>query len=615
MEVIRRIRISRKELIFILLALVNTLIMLYPILRSGFIGDDALNSLISGALAENGQTLISFIIDSLKGWLRSGRFFPLSLYGYVIFFFVKNVVLYKITLVAFILVNIAVFGYFVKILTRSRSLALFSMMLPPLLFQLRLYHDALVSYNWLLQLIFLYLVGSLIFLIFYLEKGKKRFMVMSIIAYLLCILTYEITYIFSLFHFIVIYFYPRKKGLLLTTKRISPFFLTSSLAFLGIFLFRVTTGTGHPAYTLTSGAKIFLVTFLKQTVSAFPLTYYLIDPHNIFNGFYKIISYNIFASLLIIVGYVALFLIGLNILRKEFSTNKSIINLRLLIAMGIAFLILPGVLISLSPKYQAEIIWGIGYPPVYISYFGIVLLLLALISKSLARKKLRVIVTSASIATALVGGFIGAININANALVVDKINKNWLYPRNVIRKAASTGLLMNVPDESTVFVTGNYSWDKSSFFRMHSRAKLKLVSVAGSYLSAEIPPDAFKGTSQKFSMYSFSRKDNYYYLRYKADAERGYAISGKIESFLATNEELAYVALSDVRLFINSPKPKRVSFAFNYLDKGKHVTGERLIIKADDLNTISSGTNWALYRVFNTNKYIEASSIKIGWPK
>ena len=168
------------------------ILMLAPLLSSGFVSDDSFFSYTKGTLLYNNQNLGDIIYFYISGWLiYIGRFYPLAVALLYTFFTIagQNVFIYKLTILIFVIINILSFGYFINLITGSRSLSLLSIPMAPLFFQIRIYHDPIVSFNLLMQVVFMFVILSMISLIFYLRKGENKYLISSLSLYLLSLLT------------------------------------------------------------------------------------------------------------------------------------------------------------------------------------------------------------------------------------------------------------------------------------------------------------------------------------------------------------------------------------------------------------------------------------------
>ena len=197
---------------YILLALFGfNLLINLKVLQSGYFNDDMINSQVPG--------VVPFVFDSIfdltkyyfSEWIRNqGRFFPLAWYGYYVFDFFDTLIAYKLYCIFFITVSNFVFGYFVYQISQSKELSYLVILITPVLFQYRLYHDPILSYGGLMQLILIYTILSLILLVKYLKTKNIIFLVGSVMFYLFSLLTYEITYTFFLLHVLIVWRYRKK---------------------------------------------------------------------------------------------------------------------------------------------------------------------------------------------------------------------------------------------------------------------------------------------------------------------------------------------------------------------------------------------------------------------
>ena len=77
-------------------------INLYSLSKTGFFGDDIYDSCIRGNVRESGQSIWSFVIQSIKGWMNTGRFFPVTIIlQYPLFYYMRSLFAYKIYLIIF----------------------------------------------------------------------------------------------------------------------------------------------------------------------------------------------------------------------------------------------------------------------------------------------------------------------------------------------------------------------------------------------------------------------------------------------------------------------------------------------------------------------------------
>ena len=186
-----------KVLIFFIL-LFNFLV-LSGILLSDYFGDDIYNFQLPGFFPYQFSGHLEFTWASITGWISAGRVFPFS--GYTSFLFGMNsVLIYKSIILFFILLNITLFSYLVYLISKSKSLALWVLSITSLMFQYRYYHDPILSFHALLQVLFLFTTLSLIFLKKYIDSSRFSYYIASLLFFVISLMTYEISYSFALLY-------------------------------------------------------------------------------------------------------------------------------------------------------------------------------------------------------------------------------------------------------------------------------------------------------------------------------------------------------------------------------------------------------------------------------
>jgi len=617
---------NKTSLYLSILAIFLALVVLSPVINSGFVGDDAHNSLAGCTMSLKNQNVFQFTYPIYMSWVRNeGRIYPLSWYGYGIFsIFGRHVQLYKASLLLFVLINMLMFGYLIKLMTQSTSMALLALSLPALFFQIRLNNDPILSYCWMQQLVFLYVISSLIFLIFYLRNKKKYLLVLSWFAYALSLLSYEITYPFFLLHFLIIHYFSEERTFIGSVKCALPFFLLSGSCVLMSILVRLhfnvpLSGGGRP-YTPNYEAVAYFVALTKQMSAAFPLSYLLFHPHGMFGSIFAYFKDHFsIHTVVIAAGYFILFMKVLILAAKDSSGPQEGLNRKPLLVLGLLLLILPATLISLSPRYQAWSAWGDGHLNVYFSYYGLIMVAIFLFDLVYQRKRMisKVSIVALSLIFSAVAGCIGVANYTTNSVVVEHINRSWLYPRKTIQDAMQKGLFRDVPPDAGLFVDSRFIWDQLAFYRKYSGAKVKYVGVPGSYLQGTGFPDPKleKGNPGKAITIPAKEAENLYYVSYSGQSrENGYAILGKVRNIVTDNAEVYSATSQKVYIYIEFPyySMTRYSLAGYWFDKSQPEMSVPFTLHEDVWKQISSGKNWKLYTL-STEKYlIDLKSLYIG---
>ena len=615
---------------WILGLLLFAFIVFLPLLHSGYTNDDSMNSFLKGTLIEQNITIVGFIFLYIKSWiLTTGRFFPLSTLNFLVFMF-TNLFEYKFIVISTIIIDVFLFALLIKNLTGSRALSLFSILILPILFQIRLTHDPILGY-YIIPMVTLYTIISLNFFVMFFINKKFYFYLLSLLFFTISLLSYEATYPFFILFFILSLSYFIKESNTMGALKIAfPFLaITVLCGSISLILLRFVMGLGanNTRYGIDLSSNVYPAALIEQISAAFPLIYYIVDPQNLFHYTTKnlanIISIN---SFFIFIIYVILFVyVSKSFLTEISSNNKRHINTRVLLFLGLSFLVLPGIIVSMVPTYQKYIIcWGSGYLPVFISYFGVMFLLIYFIILILSRIRLNKFNIYIILFFAISIAFIGTINYNNNLSVIDQSNEYWLYPRSIIEEGARDGLFSQASNNSTLIIDNadSYPWDQKAFYIMISGVEFKHVLSAShpatTNLVSEIQ-NILPRTSQSRYVHKFSEKDNIYYLNYSAKSDNeGYAIlSPRINDLIISNETILEVTSSYAYIYIKSPNIGSENLAryieiHGYLINSTDSSIKPFIVEKGDLDLLSHGKDWILFRLHKKDSLVELRSLYIG---
>lgn len=632
-------QLKHKNIFFLLLTdLVITVFYLLPTLKCGFFSDDSFNSLVSGVLIYNNTDVFSHTYRTIYYWVFNfGRIFPLAYYIYFLFSLVHDFFIYHLLILITILIDILLFGYFIKRMTKSAYVSILSMLLMPVLFQIRDYHDPILSFSMLLQIVFLHLIVSLIIFTYYLGNGKKIYLIISSFFYILGMLTYEITYLFFPLFLITAYFYEDNNNLRKSIKESLPY-IAIALAFIFILIswrafinVPVSGGSDSGAYTINTDPIAYVNTLILQSIAALPMSYYLFDPISIFeHDPVKLLSqinpFLLIAGLLNSVCFI-LTICGVQsdlLKRSHISRNISFLGI-----FGFSLFILPSLLLSSSPKYQHELTAGIGYLPVFVSYFGVSLMIVAFLimaSNLLSRVDKRLFL-SIIIIFSLVFSSIVTINYISSRVVVETVDSGWLYPRALMESGLHNGIFNQVPPDSFLFAQNSYRWDQPEFYIMYGGVKLRGIGSPREVSSPDCDLNLNKIPVNEISlengMYKFnlSSKDNVFYVNYFSDAlNKGYAVTGQVVGFNATSTTLINVTSLEPYIYIKGSEyensnVKNPRFQIN----GQWANMDTMSgfypfqIKEGDskLKLVSSGSGWVLYSLRQKDTMVDLKSVSV----
>ena len=174
-----------------------------PALGSGWHGDDAFYSGLPGALASGRTTLLGAMAHSAALWSGNGRWYPgLIAEKYTVFALFTDRLAYKLLLLALTLLALELFRRLV-LACADRPTANAAAFCALLCLQLRGYHDPLLGYNGMIQVVAILTFLSLLALHRALVKRDGLAGALALAAYVGAASTYEIAYLFGVLHALV----------------------------------------------------------------------------------------------------------------------------------------------------------------------------------------------------------------------------------------------------------------------------------------------------------------------------------------------------------------------------------------------------------------------------
>ena len=455
-----------------------TLWVIFPMLDSGFIGDDAYNSMILGFLIKTGTPLWEHTFIEINSWAESaGRIWPFQwiylygLYGKV----TQNLLAIKSFTYLIVFIDVYLFYKILNSLTKSRDLSLLCALIVPLFFQFRWFHDPILSFTFLMPMMFLFMLSSSYLLLDYLDKSKKTSLFLSISIYILALLTYEIAYAAVFIYIAIILLNANtKRGIIFFSiiVLLTALHLLSSRFLINLHI----ESSGIQTYTganFNFGFINVIKAFVIQLTAAIPLSWKFADApfHAKFYkiGLENVVIYALFAS------FFTKALINFNIS----SVDKKMLHKGCLFC----FFLLTGPSLAMALSgHQQEIInvgFGYAYTPVFIQYFGLslffILLLLYLtkaipINKPFFKRGLFVLLL-------LLVFLIGGITREENILIVEKSNQTYKYPRVLLGDSFDSGLFNNVTEKDLIIRYQRYPSDYYTFYFLKSGKKLNLCDL------------------------------------------------------------------------------------------------------------------------------------------
>jgi hypothetical protein len=472
-SVIKEFMHTNKYNILLILSIIFNALVLSNILQSDYFGDDLYNFQVPGLIPSDYPSTFDFASRNIIGWMGHGRFFPGTVYSFFVFDIFNTVFLYKLLQLNVVLLSVSLFAYLIYILSKNRYLALLLLFLTPLFFQYRYYHDPILSFHGLLPLLFIYITLSLIFLAKYLQGTAKYHYYLSLFFFMLSLVTYEISYVFILFYLPIILSQMKfreniRKIILLLTPY---FILLISLSLFTIYLrynTAINTGPYLPNWDLFS----IFTTYFNQTIAVIPLTYFLMFGNINFSVKYEFTKY---VSIL--------FLFGL-IYWHSFALRKNIVFNKNLVFFAVLLLLLPGMLISLSPKFQSsgidqnQVKFGLAYLPIYFQSFGASLLLSLFLIRLSSIKYY--------IGAGFLLGIVLTVHLMSNDEVVAKVNKPYKSSREVLSLFFTGKFRQDLENNSTIQFAMDSPLHRKEFLNMATKKNLNVVIAPDNHYDYKI---------------------------------------------------------------------------------------------------------------------------------
>jgi hypothetical protein len=627
-------------------------IFCYPLINSGYYGDDALNSFIGSTMAERGVSLAEQYIINLHAFLPS-RLSLLHFYHWVFLLF-TDLTTYKLysstVVVAALITTFFVINAFVKNSRLPILITIFTLLIG---IQFREYGDSVLTFHGATSISLILLNLSILTFVKYLKCSKKLFLVCSIILFIFACFCYELIYPFCFIYFVVSITLGNK-SVRQAGKYLSLFATPVVLLTLQNIISRVLIAVPkdvsdpnfHKSYEVSLNLGAIFLVFAKEFVASLPLSNLFINPFGSLAITNLLVSRN-FILLLVILTLVSstIFYYTLEDIKKPSRDDRTTglrQNYLLIIVFAIMLLVVPNGIIALSPKYQGEIIWGSGYVSIYFGYFGVGILICLAIYALLTKFNRRWIV----LALSLFLGVAATANFTANNKTVEVLNTFWKHPRTVAEESLQRGLLSEMETGAAyMLINNNYPWDVTSFIHKYSGKFLnqeQYTGAEGRFLGNKasenflisngksLPYERFSPKTEralaknlKFEIeenYYFENKldKNLYYFDYYADSDNsGYALLGSVQKAFLSQANINGIASNRVKIYMRMPHQRGVystmSVTFLALEPTSLRPTSSVTIQENQFKVISQGVGWKLIEIdSDTSKYlIDVKSIRI----
>lgn len=615
--------LNNKYIIIVFILLIPGIII--PLLHSGYAGDDTLSSLVRSSLALNNESLLERYVENIK-LMSPSRLGLTQVYLFLFYCIGGSLIALKIYNALLIFLLLFYFFKLIKFISGDEILALISCTTFISLIQFREYGDPILAFFGITSLSLLTVVMAIYYGLNSLEKNSQKNTVLANVTILISSQMYEYNIFILLLLFISIKIFL-KLNILYIFRKFSISIVIISLYIAATLYVRSNPLTEdnsifHSAYQVSFSVYLILKSFFVHLVTILPLSNIYIN--NILNANY--IYYLIFASVTLPVFYF------INFKKIDIPFKK----LSLLIVIGLVLFVVPTLLISMSPKYQQEINFGMTYTNSLYMAAGLAITLSSIIYRYANTKFI-------SLYVGLMFTII-ILNIFVNNEVVRRLNTFWHFPRNIAVEAMKAGLFNGVQGANPVIISGvNYPWSISPFYyeygnikanqrfyqgapgMLFSTKKLERSLLAGDksedqvavgsyvndfpYLSSHIKK--FDGT---FYHMSFDSNSNAYFFNYTSTAiDSGKAIFCRIREMVANQNDISSVLCDSFKVFIKDASllsPPNFQM-LSYPSNGKSPLMLNFSIENTVASTLTSGSFMYEHKGDNFKNFVDPNSINI----
>ncbi|MCK9421882.1 MAG: hypothetical protein M0Q38_04740 [Bacteroidales bacterium] len=380
---------KNKELIY--LALISiAVITFYPLLFTGFATADDFHFYL---VARRGQVLAE---SSLFAEVAGRFYFYLVKPVYSLPYLFDNMAVVKAFQYVPLIMCFLLFAKIVFLVTKSKEMACFYLLLFLVTMQISKHTSLFVSYPFYFTFSFFLLLLSIYYLIRFYQRNKKKLLFFSAFLFGVGLMFYETYILFLLFVFIVVIANNFQKEIRITEKikhiilQFLPFLLIGIFYLTAYFVFRIYHPSQYPGTSFGS-IKISFSSFLyflwRLSYSSFPLTVYETSHYIFWDKSDLVTGYSPVVLNLILSARVEWIVKGILV---AYLGYKLLISLppvkikKLLVGLAISVLIIfmPHIPLAMTVKYRNYVENGdmIGYVTTFFSFFGTLFFLALLFS-------------------------------------------------------------------------------------------------------------------------------------------------------------------------------------------------------------------------------------------
>lgn len=554
-----------KDSLINFLIIVSSIYFLFPLLQSGYVSDDAYNSLIKGSMLEKNQTFQKYVLDLNWGWLKnSGRLYPIEHFSQTfLFYFINNLFVFKIIKLIIILLSVYFFRLNIIIFSKSKFIGNLCVLILLIFFQFRQWHDPILGFAVLIPLICFFLFSSLYYFQIFLENDKKKYLFRSLILYLLLLLTYEISYPLIVLYIVIAFF---------KSNLFKDIYLKLKFHYILLFLVIIITiyfrlNVGEKSYP-SLDQNFLLIPFFKsfgiQIFSGLSFSYFPRLKINFIENLQIVDLY-----LFVFFSIIFYLLSNLNSQKINYQKILQIFILGMLIVLSQSFM----VAISGHKNDIINMGLGFGYLPVLLEYFGFSLIYLSIFLIIFSRIEKRYIKNLFCIFFSLCLTLNGAINISNNNYVVHETNKFYKYPRDLLKKGLSNKKNNNIKKSTIIIRNWRFPHDINWFYSKHTNKLFCIIDFNKSINESDFSwPSgcALKKLNFEGNKIMFDDSEIIYSISYNFDDtgnQEGQLYYAKIDQIIIDEKSKKIFELKSKELVIYNEKEnkfKNFDFENNY---------------------------------------------------
>jgi hypothetical protein len=432
---------------------VATLVFIFPITRLSFIDDEALNSYINGWIDWHHSGWWPFYLSIVRQWIvNEGRIIPLNLGSvYALFHFTHNSFAVKTVQALLIALNTVTLAVIAKRISRSWKTGLLCGACVALTLQVRFPIDPIAGFAPLLPLTLEFILVALLLQLEWQRQRRPLVLAGAAIAFTAAALCYEITILFvTMFWYLA---WRRNASTRDAVVQCAAF--TVPLVILvaaSLALRHVAHVGGADRYALALNPLSVFRTYAIQTVAALPYTFAGFNPIRVLAMGTAALSARPAAAIGIGVAFAALIFA---IARRRDDGEQRAAFILDLAAIGAMLWLLAGPMMSASPMWQHELVFGQAYLPIYFEYFGIALLAGSIVAAVVHRFDAPAIAAAAAVLV----GVATAATYQYNRPAERAFLPIWTEGRFALEEAARNGLFDRVPDGAKIVLDHSYPWD------------------------------------------------------------------------------------------------------------------------------------------------------------